>query len=76
MPLNLQPPITYLITSGKMQSTTTRSVKFAHLPTLIESAVGGRHNLIQIRKGITARVYELVLRAVARTGKSYATIAQ
>jgi thiamine-phosphate pyrophosphorylase len=73
MPLNLQPPITYLITSGKMQSTTTPSGKeFAQLLTLIENAVAAGINLIQIReKELPARaLYELALRAVALTGKS------
>jgi thiamine-phosphate pyrophosphorylase len=73
MPLNLQPPITYLITSGKMQSTTIRASKeFNQLLSLIESAVAAGINLIQIReKELPARVlYELAWRAAALTSKS------
>ena len=74
IPPNLQPPLTYLITSGQTQVTTTPSSKeFAHLLTLIEAAVAGRINLIQVReKDLTARVvYELALRAAAITRNSF-----
>ena len=68
--LNLQPPITYLITSGETRGTTTPSTKeFARLLKLIEAAVAARISLVQVReKYLTARVsYELALRAAAIT---------
>jgi thiamine-phosphate pyrophosphorylase len=67
---NLQPPITYLITSGDTTPATTPSSReFAHLLKLIEAAVAARISLIQIReKNLTARlVYELAMRAAAIT---------
>ena len=70
MPLNLQPPITYLITGGQTTATTTPSSKeFSHVLKLVEAAVVARINLIQIReKHLTAKVvYELALSAAAIT---------
>ena len=70
MPLNLHPPITYLITSGETRGPTTPSSKeFARLLKLIQAAVAARISLVQIReKKLTAKVvYELALRAAAIT---------
>jgi thiamine-phosphate pyrophosphorylase len=70
MSLKLQPPITYLITSGETTAATRTSSKdFSRLLKLVETAVAARINLIQIReKNLTASVvYDLALRASAIT---------
>ena len=70
MSLNLQPPITYLITGGKTTAaTTTSSKEFLQILKLIEAAVAAGIGLIQIReKQVTTRVvYELALSAAAIT---------
>ena len=67
MPLDLPPPIIYLITSGATtKSTTPDSPEFLQLLTLIKAAVDLEIPLIQIReKALTARVLsELTRRAV------------
>ena len=66
MSLKLQPPITYLITSGNTTATTTpESPNFSQLLQLIEAAVNAGVSLIQIReKNLPVRVLaELCARA-------------
>lgn len=70
MPLNLQKPITYLITSGATTATTTSSTKdFARILKLVEAAVAAKINLIQLReKNLAARVlFELAQQAAELT---------
>lgn len=70
MPLHLQEPITYLITSGE----TTRQTKsgdkgFSRLLNLVDAAVAAHVNLLQLReKNLSTRVlYDLTLRAAEIT---------
>jgi thiamine-phosphate pyrophosphorylase len=70
MPLNLQPPITYLITSGETtRATRPHSEEFTRLLALVSSAVHARVNLLQLReKNLSARMlYELTTRAASIT---------
>lgn len=70
MPLNLQSPIIYLITSGAAARTTNPSSDdFTRLLALIAAAVAARVELVQLReKNLTSRtLYELTLRAAAIT---------
>lgn len=70
MPLNLQSPIIYLITSGATTPTTNPSSDdFTRLLALIAAAVAARVELVQLReKNLTSRtLYELSLRAAAIT---------
>jgi len=73
MPLDLQEPIIYLITSGATgASTTPASEDFTRLLKLVEAAVAANVNLIQIReKNLNARVlYELAIQAAEITRAS------
>ncbi len=73
MPLNLQEPIIYLITSGATgASTTPASEDFRQLLKLVEAAVAANVNLLQIReKNLNARVlYELATQAAEITRAS------
>ena len=73
MPLDLTPPITYLITSGETTlRTTPRSNEFANILKLIEAAVAAELSLVQIReKQLTACVlFELVGRCAEITRAS------
>jgi thiamine-phosphate pyrophosphorylase len=73
MPLNLEKPILYLITSGETTTTTTSSSKeLLHLLKLFEAAVAAGINLLQIReKNLTARtLYELTVQAASITAGS------
>ena len=73
MPLNLQEPIIYLITSGATgASTTPASEDFRQLLKLVEAAVAANVNLLQIReKNLSARVlYELATQAAEITRAS------
>jgi thiamine-phosphate pyrophosphorylase len=73
MPLNLQEPIIYLITSGATRaSTTPASEDFRQLLKLVEAAVAANVNLLQIReKNLNARVlYELATQAAEITRAS------
>lgn len=66
MPLQLQKPILYLITSGETTpETTPASEAFSRLLNLIEAAVAGNIDLIQLReKNLHTRVlYELTMAA-------------
>ena len=70
MPLHQTSRIIYLITSGRTTSKTTpNSDEFSEILRLVESAVGLRVPLIQLReKSLSARVlYELTTSAVAIT---------
>ncbi|HEV7860913.1 MAG TPA: thiamine phosphate synthase [Pyrinomonadaceae bacterium] len=70
MPLNLPPPILYLITEGATTpGTTPASEDFTRILTLIRAAVAARLSLVQIReKNLNARLlYELTLRAATLT---------
>ena len=70
MPLKIQPPILYLITSGATSATTTpASNEFQAILTTLRAAVDGHVNLFQIReKRLTARtLFELTERAVGIT---------
>ncbi|HYE66532.1 MAG TPA: thiamine phosphate synthase [Pyrinomonadaceae bacterium] len=70
MPLNLQTPIIYLITSGETtQTASPASEGFARLLALVASAVAARVQLIQLReKNLQARaLYELTTRAAQIT---------
>lgn len=73
MPLQLQEPITYLISSGQTKyQTTPASEDFARLLNLIRAAVAAHVGLIQLReKNLSARaLYELTLRAAEITRES------
>jgi thiamine-phosphate pyrophosphorylase len=73
MPLNLQKPVVYLITSGKTTfQTTAASEDFIGLLRLVEAAVAARVSLLQLReKNLTTRVlYDLTIKAVEITRNS------
>lgn len=73
MPLNLQGPITYLITSGQTAAATTpSSEEFSRILTLVRAAVAARISLVQLReKKLSARVlFELTVRAAEITRAS------
>ena len=73
MPLNLQRPIIYLITSGETTyQTTAASKEFIRLLKLVEAAVVARVSLLQLReKNLTTRVlYDLAIKAAAITRDS------
>jgi thiamine-phosphate pyrophosphorylase len=79
MPLNLptqprlQPPLLYLITSGKTTAQTTPATKeFANVLELVRAAVAAGIDLVQIReKNLSARVlYQLATSAAASTRTS------
>jgi thiamine-phosphate pyrophosphorylase len=73
MPLTINRPLTYLITSGKTTSETTpRSEDFARLLELVRAGVEARVDLIQIReKELSARtLYELACAAALMTRES------
>ena len=73
MPLKVQPPILYLITSGATSATTTPASKeFQDILTTLRAAVASHINLFQIReKRLTARtLFELALRAAEITAGS------
>jgi len=59
--LKLQPPITYLITSGETTAATrTSSKEFRASSKLVETAVAARINLIQIReKNLTGKAWSM-----------------
>jgi thiamine-phosphate pyrophosphorylase len=66
MPLHLQKPITYLITSGETTPQTRPGDKdFSRLLNLVAAAVAARVNLLQLReKNLSTRVlYDLTLQA-------------
>jgi thiamine-phosphate pyrophosphorylase len=70
MPLNLQPPIIYLITSGATTAATSAdSEACARILALVTAAVTARVDLIQLReKNLPSRVlYELTVRAARLT---------
>jgi thiamine-phosphate pyrophosphorylase len=70
MPLQLQAPIIYLITSGETTPATNEaSTEFARLIELVRAAVAARVSLIQLReKNLSARsLYELTVRAARLT---------
>jgi thiamine-phosphate pyrophosphorylase len=70
MPQTLTPPLSYLITSGATDHTTTpASVEFAQLLALVAAAVAAGVTLIQLReKLLRPRVlYELTVHAAAIT---------
>jgi len=70
MPLDLPPPIIYLITSGATTITTRpESIDCKRLLTLVEAAVAAKIPLLQLReKQLSARVlYELAHRAAKIT---------
>jgi thiamine-phosphate pyrophosphorylase len=70
MALNLQGPISYLITNGATgASTTPASEDFTQLLQLVEAAVAANVNLLQIReKNLNARVlYQLATQAAEIT---------
>lgn len=73
MPLNLQKPIIYLITSGETTfQTTAASEDFIRLLKLVEAAVAARVSLLQIReKNLTTRVlHDLAIKAAEITRES------
>jgi thiamine-phosphate pyrophosphorylase len=73
MPLELTPPITYLITGGKTTpQTTRRSKEFSLILDQIHTAIAAEISLVQIReKQLAARVlYELVVEAMALARES------
>ncbi len=73
MPLHLQKPITYLITSGETTLQTRPGDKgFSRLLNLVTAAVAADVNLLQLReKNLSARVlYDLALRAAEITRES------
>jgi thiamine-phosphate pyrophosphorylase len=73
MPLNLQKPIIYLITSGVTTAATTPASKeYQQLTSLIEAAVAAKIHLLQIReKKLSDRtLYELSVQAAAITSGS------
>jgi thiamine-phosphate pyrophosphorylase len=66
MPLKLQKPVIYLITSGKSTAATTPASRdFSQIIGLVEAAVAAKVDLLQLReKNLSARVlYELTVRA-------------
>jgi thiamine-phosphate pyrophosphorylase len=67
MPLNLQTPLLYLLTSGATTaSTTTASEDFADVLRLAEAAVAAGIDLLQIReKNLSARVLYQLAESVA-----------
>ena len=70
MPLDLPPPIIYLVTSGATTITTRpESIEYKRLLTLVEAAVAAKIPLLQLReKQLSARVlYELARRAAEIT---------
>lgn len=70
MPFNSQTPLLYLITSGKTTTRTTpASEDFSNVLQLIQTAVGARIDLVQIReKNLSGSVlYELSERAAGIT---------
>jgi thiamine-phosphate pyrophosphorylase len=70
MSLELKPPITYLITSGKTTPlTTTQSEEFQSIVRLVRSAVAAGISLIQLReKSLSIKVlYELATRCADLT---------
>jgi thiamine-phosphate pyrophosphorylase len=70
MPLHLQKPITYLITSGETTPQTRPGDKgFSRLLNLVAAAVAAQVNLLQLReKNLSTRVlYDLALRAAEMT---------
>jgi thiamine-phosphate pyrophosphorylase len=70
MPLNLQPPIIYLITSGETtQATSAGSEACARILALVAAAVRARIPLVQLReKNLSARaLYDLTTRAAHLT---------
>src|ERR1041384_6921055 len=70
MPHQLTPPISYLITGGATdETTTTASVEFGRILALVERAVAARVALVQLReKRLSPRVLaELAPRAAATT---------
>ena len=70
MPQTLIQPISYLITNGKTDETTSpASAEFTHLVALVEAAVVAGITLVQLReKFLRPRVlYELTARAAANT---------
>jgi thiamine-phosphate pyrophosphorylase len=70
MPLNLPPPILYLITEGATTpGTTPASEEFARILARVSAAVAARIPLVQIReKNLSARVlYQLTERAATLT---------
>ncbi len=71
MPLDLQTPIIYQITSGQL-TTQTLAADSEQLLSLISAAVAARVSLIQLReKNLSAHaLYELTLRAAALTAQS------
>lgn len=74
MPLNLQKPLVYLISSGTTTCQTTAASKdFARLLKLVEAAVAARVSLLQLReKNLTTRVlYDLALKAADITRDSF-----
>lgn len=74
MPLNLQKPIIYLITSGETTcQTTAASEDFIRLLKLVEAAVAARVTLLQLReKNLTTRVlYDLATKAANITRDSF-----
>ncbi len=74
MPLDLQKPISYLITSGETTcQTTAASEDFIRLLKLVEAAVAARVSLLQLReKNLTTRVlYDLAIKAAEITRASF-----
>lgn len=70
MPINFQPPITYLITAGRTaRADTPTAEEFAPTLALIERAVAAGVTLIQLReKKLSARsLYQLTLQAAQIT---------
>lgn len=70
MPLHLQKPITYLITSGETTPQTSPGDRdFSRLLKLVTAAVAAHVNLVQLReKNLSTRVlYDLALRAAEIT---------
>ena len=70
MPLHLQPPIPYLITSGATTTESNPASKdFQNVLALVRAAIKARISLIQLReKNLPARMlYELALQCVSLT---------
>jgi thiamine-phosphate pyrophosphorylase len=77
MPLNLQTPLLYLITSGETRAATTPfDSAFTQILHLVETAVAAEVNLVQLReKNLPARVlYELTEQAAAIVRHSSTTL--
>jgi thiamine-phosphate pyrophosphorylase len=73
MPLKIQPPLLYLITSGETTAKTTPfNSDFTQILRLVETAVAAEVNLVQLReKNLPARVlYQLTEQAAAITRDS------